>query len=54
MKDTIEKIKAYSSEIKVIVGGAPLSKEYADSIGADAYAPDAASAVDVVSEILNK
>lgn len=52
MKNTIEIIKEYSGEIKVIVGGAPLSPEFAESIGADAYAPDAASAVDVVLDLI--
>ena len=33
--------------VKVIVGGAPVTAEFAASIGADGYAPDAASAVDV-------
>ena len=38
--------------VKVLVGGAPLTQEYADEIGADGYAPDAASAVDKVKELL--
>lgn len=33
--------------VKVLVGGAPVTKQYADDIHADGYAPDAASAVDV-------
>jgi 5-methyltetrahydrofolate--homocysteine methyltransferase len=33
--------------IKIMVGGAPVTAEFAEKIGADAYAPDAASAVDV-------
>ena len=32
-------------KVKVLVGGAPLTQEYCDEIGADAYAPDAAAAV---------
>jgi 5-methyltetrahydrofolate--homocysteine methyltransferase len=36
------------SDVRTVVGGAPLSEEYARSIGDDAYAPDAYSAVDVV------
>ena len=38
--------------IKVVVGGAPVTKEYAERIGADGYAPEAASAVDLVRELL--
>ena len=34
-------------KVKVIVGGAPVTSAYAKQIGADAYAPDAATAVDV-------
>jgi len=46
-----EVIKALESaglrdKVKVMIGGAPLTKNYADQIGADAYSPDAASAVE--------
>ena len=34
------------------VSGAPLTQEYADSIGAKGYAPDASSAVDLAKELL--
>ncbi len=34
-------------KVKIMVGGAPITQEFADSIGADAYADDAASAADV-------
>jgi 5-methyltetrahydrofolate--homocysteine methyltransferase len=37
---------------KVVIGGAPITQSYADEIGADAYAPDAGSAVDVVRELI--
>ncbi|MEW6266526.1 MAG: corrinoid protein [Thermodesulfobacteriota bacterium] len=40
------------SGLVVMVGGAPVTQEYADSIGADGYAPDAASAVDKAAELL--
>ena len=43
-----------TKDIKVIIGGAPLTQEYADSIGADGYAPDASSAVDISEELLKK
>jgi 5-methyltetrahydrofolate--homocysteine methyltransferase len=39
--------------VKVMVGGAPLSQEFADSIGADGYAPDAATAVEKLKELLS-
>jgi 5-methyltetrahydrofolate--homocysteine methyltransferase len=38
--------------VKIIVGGAPVSQEFADKIGANGYATDAASAVDKVKELL--
>jgi methanogenic corrinoid protein MtbC1 len=45
MKDTVAAIKNSGlSGFKVIVGGAPITQEYADQIGADGYSPDAASA----------
>ena len=38
--------------VKVIIGGAPVTDSYANEIGADGYAPDAASAVDIVKSLL--
>ncbi|MGC9317559.1 MAG: corrinoid protein [Armatimonadota bacterium] len=54
MKDTIEALEeaGVRDEVKVIIGGAPVTQSYADEIGADGYAPDAASAVDLLSELL--
>ena len=39
-------------DIKVMVGGAPVTDSYCKSIGADMYAPDAASAADAALELL--
>ena len=54
MKVVIAALKAdkVTTGIKVMVGGAPLTQEYADSIGAAGYAPDASSAVDLASKLL--
>ncbi len=54
MKTTIEVIEksGLSNQVKMIVGGAPLTEKFAREIGADGYAPDAASAVDVVKSLL--
>ena len=49
MKAVIELAKAKDCKAKVVVGGAPLTKSYADEIGAAGYAPDAATAVEVVN-----
>jgi len=46
MKDVVTAIKESGVATKVIIGGAPVTQAYADEIGADGYAPDAASAVD--------
>ena len=47
MKDVVAAVRAADlPDVKVIVGGAPVTAEYAASIGADGYAPDAASAVE--------
>jgi len=47
MKATIEALKAAGlrEQVKVMVGGAPLTTRYAEDIGADGYAPDASRAV---------
>ena len=54
MKNTIEALKeaGMRERVKVIVGGAPVSPEYAAQIGADGYARDAARAVDKVREFV--
>jgi 5-methyltetrahydrofolate--homocysteine methyltransferase len=48
MKATIEELQKAGllGRVKVLIGGAPITQRYADEIGADGYAPDAASAVD--------
>ena len=38
-------------QVKVMIGGAPVTQEYADEIGADGYAPDAASAVKLAKKL---
>jgi len=49
MKTTIEALEeaGLRDSVKIMVGGAPVTAAFAEEIGADAYAPDAASAVDV-------
>ena len=55
MRDTIEVLKeeGLRDKVKIIVGGAPVTKEFADEIGADGWAPDAASAKDLTLELIN-
>ena len=54
MRNTIEALEAayLREKVRVIVGGAPVSSEYANEIGADGYARDAARAVDKVRELI--
>jgi 5-methyltetrahydrofolate--homocysteine methyltransferase len=56
MRDTIDSLKrsGLRDKVKIMVGGAPVTQEFADAIGADAYAKDAATAVDKAKELLNK
>jgi 5-methyltetrahydrofolate--homocysteine methyltransferase len=54
MKDTIEafKVAGLRDQVKIMVGGAPVTQNFADEIGADGYAPDAASAADLAKELV--
>ena len=53
MKDVGAAVRAADlGGIKVIIGGAPVTQDFADQIDADGYAPDAASAVEVAREAL--
>jgi len=56
MPETINFLKkaGLRDRVKVMVGGAPLNKSFADQIGADAYARDAVQAVVKAKELLNK
>ena len=53
MKETIEALKEEGLIVKCIIGGAPVSQEYAAEIGADGFAPDAASTVDLCKGLLS-
>ncbi|HWR09943.1 corrinoid protein [Sporomusa sp.] len=52
MKEVIDLINEEGLQVKCIIGGAPISQEFADEIGADGYAPDAASAVELCKKLL--
>jgi 5-methyltetrahydrofolate--homocysteine methyltransferase len=52
MKDAVEAVRAQMPEAKIIVGGAPVTPEFAQEIGADGFAPDAGAAVDVAHQVL--
>ena len=53
MEKTILAMREAGLPTRVMIGGAPVTQEYAEKIGADGYAPDAASAVDVAKRLLN-
>jgi len=53
MKDVVDGIRAAGlTGVRVVVGGAPVTAEFAAQIGADGYAPDAASAVDLARRVV--
>lgn len=56
MKETIEALKnaGLRENVKIIIGGAPVTESYAAQIDADGYAPDAASAVDLTKRLLGE
>ena len=56
MKATIEALQeaGLRDTVKVVIGGAPVTAAFAEQIGADAYAPDAASAVDVARDLMGR
>lgn len=54
MMATIDAIDAAGlrDKVKIVIGGAPVTQEYADQIGADGFAPDASSAVTLTEALL--
>ncbi len=54
MKTVIKAISdaGLRSTVKIIVGGAPLNEQFAESIGADGYSPDASKAVALVKNLI--
>ena len=55
MKVTVEAVKAAGlTDLKIIIGGAPITSDFAKEIGADGYSSDAASAVDVALALLGE
>ncbi len=52
MRGVVEAARAAGLSAKVVIGGAPVTPEFAAQIGADGYAPDAGSAVDLARGLL--
>ena len=53
MQETVKRLKEFGNRIRIIVGGAPITAKFAQEIGADGYAADAASAVEKVAELIH-
>jgi 5-methyltetrahydrofolate--homocysteine methyltransferase len=56
MQKTIQALEkaGLRDKVKVVIGGAPVSEQYAEQIGADGYAEDAVEAVSLAKELLNE
>ena len=52
MKETVSRIRQAGVECKILIGGAPITQEFAGQIGADGFAPDAAGAVNLVRRLV--
>lgn len=53
MKTTVKELRAAGMhDVKVVIGGAPITQEFANEIGADGYGADAATAVDVARQLV--
>ena len=55
MKETVKMLKAAGLPgVKIMIGGAPITQAFADDIGADGYAADAGTAVDVAKKLVGE
>jgi 5-methyltetrahydrofolate--homocysteine methyltransferase len=52
IEKTVQALKDSGLSAKIMIGGAPVTQDYADKIGADGYAADAASAVDIAKDLV--
>jgi 5-methyltetrahydrofolate--homocysteine methyltransferase len=52
MREAVAAVKATGVDTKVMVGGAPVSAEFADEVGADGFAEDAGAAVDIARRLV--
>ena len=56
MEETVKALNEapFRDRIKIMVGGAPITQEFADKIGADCYTEDAAAAAEAAKKIMGK
>jgi len=53
MKTTVDAFRAAGlNDVKIMIGGAPITQQFANEIGADGYSADAASAVDLATKLV--
>jgi 5-methyltetrahydrofolate--homocysteine methyltransferase len=52
MRDTVDAIRAAGSDVRIMIGGAPVRQEFADEIGADFYGFDSTSGRDYAREVV--
>jgi 5-methyltetrahydrofolate--homocysteine methyltransferase len=52
MKPAIEAIRRAAAKVKIMVGGAPITQEYAKEVGADGFAPDALRAITLAKSLM--
>jgi 5-methyltetrahydrofolate--homocysteine methyltransferase len=54
MRDTVQALKdaGLRDKVRVLIGGAPVTEDYAKEIGADGYGRDAATGADKAKELL--
>lgn len=50
IKNVVDLVKETQTPVKVMIGGAPVTQKFCDSVGADSYTPDAATAADKALE----
>ena len=53
MRKAVEAVKATGVDTKVLIGGAPVSAEFAEEVGADGFAEDAGAAAEVAKSIVS-
>ncbi|MBT3480547.1 MAG: corrinoid protein [Opitutales bacterium] len=51
MESIVSELNKLNAPFKIMVGGAPITQEFAEQIGADGYSPDAASAVELAQKL---
>ena len=54
MRDVVAALRAEVPAVPIIVGGAPVTADFAVAVGADGFAPDAATAVDVAKSLVGR